>query len=259
MQLYSFSSLQKAVVLKRPSAVIKSPYVADIQLESGATVLCHTPGLGCCGLVEAGRTVYVSQSRNPAAKTAYTAQLAVDADSEGEYYVGVHPMVSQAAAHKLLPLIHPDAVWESEVRIDEHTRLDYVGTLPGDGKKIYVEVKTAMISMQCGKPRQSRRAVFPEGYKKKKGDPVSPRAIKHAELLGQLAAKPDTHSCVLLYIVPRTDCGDGMEVSTTDMWYNAAVRAAVRAGVQVRAFCISYTPDCVTFGAEAPVYLDLEC
>lgn len=39
------NNLQKTVIIKRPSKVIKSPYVADKQ-----EFLGHTPSLGCCGL-----------------------------------------------------------------------------------------------------------------------------------------------------------------------------------------------------------------
>lgn len=252
--LYSFPSLTKATVLKRPSATIKSPYVADIRFEDGTTSLCHTPGLGCCGLVESGRSVYVSRSRD-GAKTDYTTQLAICEDVDGPYYVGIHPMVSQNAAHSLLSTICSDAQWKSEVTVGD-SRFDYVGSCP-NGKTIYLEVKTAMVSLGLDKARSERRALFPVGYKKKKGDPVSPRAIKHAEGLAALAQEESTHSCILVFLVPRSDCGGGFEVNREDPAYYAAVKKAIYAGVQVRAYALDYTPAGITLHDEVPVYIDL--
>lgn len=232
------SNLIRVEVVKRPSAKIKSPYVADIKLENGDLALCHTPGLGCCGLVSAGRFIYVSKSAMASSKTDYTAQIAECSDSEGTHYVGIHPLVSQKVAATLLHKIDAAAVWKSEVKVDDHTRLDFVGSLP-DGKKIYVEVKNTMISM-CDKPRALRRAVFPEGFRKSKTDTISPRAVKHAETLAQLMGKEDTAAAYLLFIVPRNDCGEGLELNTTDPTYCKAVLGAMGAGVQVRVFGLNF-------------------
>ncbi len=238
------SELVRATVVKRPSASIKSPYVADIRCDGlNEIMLCHTPGLGCCGLVEAGRAVWVAPSRE-GSKTAWTAQVAECNDSEGAYFVGVHPMVGQSVAASYLSNISADAVWKSEVSVGDapsgdRARIDYVGTLPS-GKKIYVEVKTAMISTECDLPRAQRRAVFPEGYRKSKNEPVSPRAIKHARVLAELKGRADTERCVLLYVVPRDDCGGGLLLNPTDPQYVSAVRDAVTAGVETVGVAFRY-------------------
>jgi len=59
MILYQTLPLFKAKVIKRPSASIKSPYVADILLVDDnneplddVLYLAHSPSLGCCGLAE---------------------------------------------------------------------------------------------------------------------------------------------------------------------------------------------------------------
>jgi DNA-binding sugar fermentation-stimulating protein len=243
----------RLTVVKRPSAVIKSPYVADVITDDGRAGLCHTPGLGCCGLVEPGRIIYGTASRD-SAKTDYTAQVAECADSDGIYYVGIHPMVSQAAARGLLDTVWANAKWKSEVAVDDHTRLDYVGTC-ASGKKVYVEIKTAMVSLETSVGRRDRRAVFPEGYRKKKGEPVSPRAIKHAETLGALCAHEETEAAVLVFLVPRSDCGGGMKVNRTDPAYVRAVTDAIRKGMIVRAFALDYGLDgTVCLAEEVPFY-----
>ena len=51
--LLELPQLYKAVVVKRPSLKIKSPFVADIQFkQQDDTYLAHTPSLGCCGLAD---------------------------------------------------------------------------------------------------------------------------------------------------------------------------------------------------------------
>ena len=55
--LHELPELVCCEVEKRPSKHIKSPYVADIWID-GKEFLGHTPALGCCGLVNAGSTVY---------------------------------------------------------------------------------------------------------------------------------------------------------------------------------------------------------
>ena len=252
--LHTFPQLYKAQVINRPSKSIKSPYVADIVLEDGTAALCHTPGLGCSGLVTSGRTIYVTKSTGAKSKTAYTAQISLNTDSEGSYFVGIHPMVSQHIAGKLLDKISTEHVWKSEVKMDTHTRLDFVGTSP-EGKKLYVEVKNAMISVSS-KNRAERRAIFPEGYRKNKTDTISPRAVKHAETLAKLLELPDTEAAYLLFIVPRNDCDDGLELNLSDPIYCKAVNEAIAKGVKIRVFSLDFKENgAIEFNKELKFHL----
>jgi DNA-binding sugar fermentation-stimulating protein len=216
--------------------------VADIVLDDGTQALCHTPGLGCCGLVSPGRVIYVSKAGNANSKTAYTAQISVSNDSEGTYYVGIHPMVSQAIAYKLLDNVADGLVWKNEVYVNDHTRLDFVG-IGTDGKKTYVEVKNAMISLSFPLARSKRRAIFPEGFRKSLSEPISPRAVKHAETLAELMKLDDTAACYLVFIIPRNDCCGGLELNILDPIYCNAVTKALLAGVKVRVFGLSFNLD----------------
>jgi sugar fermentation stimulation protein A len=253
MLLDNLPTLIKVQVLHRPSKLIKSPYVADVVLEDGSQALCHTPGLSCCGLVSPGRTIYVSKAANTKAKTAYTAQISESSDSEGTYFIGIHPMISQKMASKLLDNISKEAVWKTEVKINTHTRLDFVGTTP-TGKHIYVEVKNAMISMSKD-IRSDRRAVFPEGFRKSKSDTISPRAVKHAETLTELVSLPETEAAYLVFIVPRNDCDSGLELNKLDPTYCKAVSAAISAGVKIRVFGLNFTEaGSISFNKELKFY-----
>ena len=241
-------------VLRRPSATIKSPYVADVQYDDGRVALCHSPGLGCCGLVEKGRRIYVCKHATPK-KTECVAYVAECEDTTGTFYVGIHPMISQHVAQNILDTLTTDpVVWTSEVVVNEGTRIDYVGT-KADGKKIYVEIKNAMVSREHSVCRTDRRAIFPDGYRKSKTDTISPRAVKHAHMLRELLARDTTDSCYLIYTVPRADCRGGLTLNTTDPTYVSAVREAVCAGVCVRAYSFAYTLDgAVRLDRELPIY-----
>jgi len=251
--LFTLPPLIKATVVARPSKSIKSPYVADIRLEDGSEALCHSPGLGCSGLVSTGRNIYVSKNGSDT-KTKYTVQMSENDDSEGSYYVGTHPMISQKVAALLLDKVCTGVTWKSEVAISEHTRLDYVG-VDATGKKTYVEVKNAMISFDNRK-RALRRAVFPDGYRKSLTDTVSPRAVKHAETLAELMNAPDTAACYLVFIVPRSDCGGGLELNASDPIYCNAVSKALLAGVKVRVFGLDFQENgCISFAKKLPLFI----
>jgi DNA-binding sugar fermentation-stimulating protein len=85
---------------------------------------------------------------------------------------------------------------------------------------------------------------------------ISPRAVKHAETLAALITKEDTEACILLFMIPRADCGAGMDINVRDETYYEAVSAAAAAGVQVRAFALDYALDStVSLSKEVPVYL----
>jgi DNA-binding sugar fermentation-stimulating protein len=241
----------RATVLCRPARTNKSPYVCEIVVDgTDAPALCHSPGLGCSGLVAAGRSVWVIPNLSLTTKTHYTAQVAECTDTEGTYRVGIHPLASQRQARPFLDKLGlgPGIEWKAEAFVDDHTRLDYLGT-QADGRKIYVEVKNAMISHEADtEPRATRKAIFPEGFRKKKTDPVSPRAVKHANTLAALAAKPDTAAAILLFVLPRDDCGGGLIINPTDKVYSEAIMGALKAGVQIRVFSLAS-------GLELPLFV----
>jgi DNA-binding sugar fermentation-stimulating protein len=96
--------------------------------------------------------------------------------------------------------------------------------------------------------RANRCSVFPEGFRKKKTDPFSPRAVKHAETLAELLKLPDTEAAYLVYLVSRDDCCQGLNINPSDPVYCAAIRDAMAAGVKVCVFGVKYGLDgCIEF------------
>lgn len=239
-------------IKKRPSSIIKSPYVADCILFDHDTIdedneeadkhkpnyLLYTPGLGCGGLVVASNYVYGVKS-STSSKTQYTAMMTYCEDSEGIYYVGVHPMISQKACLVYLQTTYKDYVWNSEVTLTKETRIDFVGTQNETGKKFYVEVKNAMVSYESDRERKDRRALFPEASKRTL-KPVSERALKHANTLKDLLKEETTEKCMLLYTVPRSDCKAGVVINPNDVTYAKAVKDAESAGVCLNAIGMKF-------------------
>jgi DNA-binding sugar fermentation-stimulating protein len=215
MLLYSLPHLMGATVLRRPSARIRSPYVADIQFDDGTTGLCHTPGLNCSGHLVPGKRIYVSENMDEDIKTKWVVQL-----SEGR--VGIHPIVAKLATYSLLERLHPDAHWVYDAPVNV-SRVDYIGYLP-DGKKIYVEIKTVMTL-----PKD--HIVVPECKTAK--DRIETNVLKG------LVEKPDTHSCHFLFIVPHSDC----DSIVLEKDYMAKMRLAQDKGLHLHAFVLDYTAE----------------
>jgi DNA-binding sugar fermentation-stimulating protein len=77
----------------------------------------------------------------------------------------------------------------------------------------------------------SKVAYFPDGYRKKSTDTVSPRALKHIREL-TLIKKESKTRCIMCYVIQRTDA-DRFTVSVIDPEYKEAVRLAIESGVEV--------------------------
>ena len=55
--------------------------------------------------------------------------------------------------------------------------------------------------------------------------------------------KEDTEAAYLVFIVPRNDCGGGLELNKLDPIYCKAVSKAIEAGVNVRVFSLGFQKD----------------
>ena len=220
-------------IIKRPSSIIKSPYVADCVIleddrkkpfiedncedEIKEKYLLHTPGLGCGGLVIPDKYTYAIKKSSSSSKTHFTAIMSYNEDSDGIYYVGIHKI---------------------------------------NGKKFYVEVKNAMVSYEEKKPRYVRRAIFPEASKRTL-IPISERALKHANTLKELINNEDTFQTMLLYTVPRIDCQGGVLINPNDISYSKAVFEAKESGVILQGISFKFDlTGVVKFIKELNVYLE---
>ena len=85
----------------------------------------------------------------------------------------------------------------------------------------------------------SKIAYFPDGYRKKSTDTVSPRALKHIREL-TLIKKESITRCIMCYVIQRTDV-DRFQPSIIDPEYRQAVKEAVEAGVEIITLVVRWT------------------
>lgn len=96
--------------MKRPSASIRSPYVADVSISRGkkstsSTILAHAPALDVGGMCVAGSEVYLSE-RSGEGKTSHSIELVRGAplDDGKTVLVGAHPRLGESIAEEILQL-----------------------------------------------------------------------------------------------------------------------------------------------------------
>jgi DNA-binding sugar fermentation-stimulating protein len=85
----------------------------------------------------------------------------------------------------------------------------------------------------------SKVAYFPDGYRKKVIDTVSPRALKHIKEL-TLIKKESKTRCIMCYVIQRTDV-NRFQPSIIDPEYREAFKEAVNAGVEIITLVIQWT------------------
>ena len=209
--MLQIDNLIEGQVIKRPSKYIKTPYVADIiPYNDEKSILGHTASLGCCGLADVGATILMS----PVPKTKkrnddklhceYRVYLSVIKERNEEIIIGIHPKLAEELAesalkNNLLNILQDVKRYSREtvirVKGKVDSRFDFSG-IDCNGVPFIMEVKNVPLADyeditakdrkgKCYDDRcaDSKVAYFPDGYRKKVTDTVSPRALKHIKEL----------------------------------------------------------------------------
>ena len=241
--------LVEGTIVKRPSAKCKTPYVADVVLkETNESILGHTPALGCCGLSDKEATVLLSKIPKKSGSKEQVCSHRVELGTviqplTGEQiYIGLNPKLAEEIVEKCLQInAFDEGVLQAPRFKREQTilnsRFDFVGY---DSKEtpFVLEVKTVPLTTQH---KHERFSYFPDGYRKKKGDPVSPRALKHLNDLIEIAQKSETRA-IMCYVLQRSDT-EGFIPSDSDPIYKAKLCEAYRKGVEIFIVNVSYSRD----------------
>lgn len=198
-------------VVRRPSASVRTPYVADVALASSDQVLAHTPALDCAGLIVPGGRVHMTKNPPPKpgaqpTKTTHSVQLAEEPREDGTHaLVGAHPSLAEGFAEAALQrrLVPELGAYNRILRQQAlgSSRVDFVLEMEGGGVTL-VEVKNVVCAdyPEGGVPEgrskvgvytspaspYTRTALFPHGAQKKAIGVVSDRAIKHIHELTTL-------------------------------------------------------------------------
>lgn len=261
--------MKRAKVVMRPSIHIKSPYVADIDID-GQQSLAHTASLGCNGHIDAGAIVYVfdTMSQNKCRYRVCMAELldvSEKKDLKNAVLVGTHPKYAEDMAEQMLLRNDIDILRNVRSYIREFTiclpaysldsRFDFSG-IDENGTPFLMEIKTVPLADYEDIPAKERKkkveanayadidyrekiAYFPDGYRKKKSDPVSPRALKHVRELHRIRNMSTTR-CILCFVIQRDDVV-AFTPSVVDPEYREAVAQAIDGGVEVIAIAVKWT------------------
>ena len=264
--LLKINNLVEGEIIKRPSKYIKSPYVADIKIcSSDNLILGHTASLGCCGLADVGAHVLmspVSKKNNNTNKICceYRVYLSVIREKGSEIIVGIYPKLAEelteiAIKNNLLSKLQNIKTYKKETTIFVpnlvDSRFDFSG-IDENGIPFILEVKNVPLAdyedlaakdrkKMCFDNRNinSKVSYFPDGYRKKTTDTISPRALKHINELALIKRMSKTR-CIMCYIIQRTDV-DRFQPSIIDPEYKKAFIDAVNSGVEIITMVVQWT------------------
>jgi DNA-binding sugar fermentation-stimulating protein len=265
--LLKIDKLIEGEIMKRPSKYIKTPYVADISIDKDSKpVLGHTASLGCCGLADVGAHVLMS----PVPKTKkndpdklhceYRVYLSIIKEKDAETIVGIYPKLAEeltesALKMNLLGKLQNVQSYKRETKIYVpglvDSRFDFSG-IDQNGNPFIMEIKNVPLAdyedvtskdrkKMCFDDRNinSKVAYFPDGYRKKSTDTVSPRALKHISELTLIKRQSKTR-CIMCYVIQRTDV-DRFHPSIIDPEYRTAFKEAMNSGVEIITMVIQWT------------------
>ena len=256
MQLSSFVH---GIIVKRPSAVCKTPYVADICLDTTSDtlpLLGHCPALGCCGLSDKDARVILTPLVGGNTKCQYRVELAVVEERGRIQYVGINPKLAEQLMYRMLetntcPFLPIQSFGREKTFLN--SRFDFAGT-DLSGRSFVMEIKNVPLADYVDVPKKERKkyqtdhmeydqkiAYFPDGYRKNSTAVVSPRALKHIEELETIARTTEIRA-ILCFMVQRTDAAV-FQPSNIDLTYKAAVQRAWEKGVELYAVQIRWTPE----------------
>lgn len=261
--LYQLNNLFQGTVIKRPSAIIKTPYVADVLLPNKNQVIAHSLSLGCCGLADTTAKVLLedlistqinkTNKKTEKPKCSHRIHLSIYQEQQHEIIIGINPKLAETLVEKALEqnLIHRlqniksykrEVTMRISGKVD--SRFDFTG-VDQNGIPFIMEIKNVPLADYedvCSKDRKlldftgrdfsSKVAYFPDGYRKKSTDPISPRALKHVQELTWIKREDPRIRCILCFVIQRNDV-NRFSPSVIDPIYREAIRVAMDAGVEI--------------------------
>jgi DNA-binding sugar fermentation-stimulating protein len=248
--LFTLPQLYRSKVIKRPSATCKSPYVADVQLIiDGVEIftMAHAPALGCDGLCDKGATVLISklEKKSKTSVCEYRIELA---ETKEKIIVGVNPKLAEKIVEEGIMKSEITKSYKREKTI-LNSRFDFVGC-GSDDRNFVLEVKTVPLLVE------PKVAFFPHGYRKKKGDAVSPRALKHLDDLIQISKESDARA-MMCYVIQRGDANSFVP-SETDPIYKAKFYEAREEGVIMKNLYVEWNDKGECFMRDYRDYLEVK-
>jgi DNA-binding sugar fermentation-stimulating protein len=221
--------------------------------------MAHTACLGCCGLVDAGKEIVMKKVNSTKNVCKYRVSFAKVQERDTEHIVGVDPklaedMVEVALQKNYISILKDVKEYQREKRF-LNSRFDYCG-VDANNLPFIMEVKNVPLAdyVDClAKEKKgldfserdmfSKIAYFPDGYRKKQTDVVSPRALKHITELTEIALDSEKSvRTIMCYVVQRRDAMC-FQASNVDPIYKEAFNKAHKSGVEIIVLQIGWNAD----------------
>ncbi|AMO58633.1 DNA/RNA nuclease SfsA [Endozoicomonas montiporae] len=225
-------------------------FMADIELANGEQITLHCPNTGSMkNCLYPGHRVWYSDSHNPKRKYPCTweqAEIPVAFNGRermtlaGLNTVRANPLVEELLqAGKVASLAHYGNI-RREVKYGvENSRIDFL--LTGEAlPDCYLEVKSVTLAMGDG------LGLFP--------DAVTSRGTKHLRELMEICESGGR--AVLFFCVQHTGIDRVSPADEIDPKYGAALREAIKAGVEVVAWGAELSPEGIELKRELPVLVE---
>lgn len=257
MKILSLGELVYGEVLKRPSANCKTPYVADVLLQNGDTVMAHTASLGCCGLADKSATVLMTKVNNSKNVCTHKVMLSVRKEKENTEYIGIDPSLAEKIVESCLKnncLRSLQNLQKIKGQVTTlNSRFDFNG-IDENGTEFFLEVKSVPLADYVDCTDKERKKIdtssydyndkisyFPVGYRKNKSTTVSERALKHIQELTKIKQTTNKRA-IMCYVIQRTDVSS-FQPSLIDPIYREAVIEGFRNDVEIIPLVCQWTPE----------------
>lgn len=223
-----YGSVVKGRFLSRPNR-----FIANVEIE-GRTEVCHVKNTGRCKeLLVPGAVVYLEKSDNPCRKTGFD----LIAVKKGKLLINMDSGApNKAAAEYLRKLFGEKAVIKPEKRYGQ-SRIDFYAEVGRD--KWLIEVKGVTLEKEG-------RAMFP--------DAPTERGVKHLNEL--MSAVKEGYKCLALFVIQMKGVYEFMPNDITHPEFGKTLRAAYKAGVEIKAVDCFVTADGMVIDREVILNLN---
>ncbi|MEE3716123.1 DNA/RNA nuclease SfsA [Tumidithrix elongata RA019] len=225
-------------------------FFADIELDSGETIVAHCANTGpMTGVCEIGAQVAVFYNPSPKRKLAYSWEMIhIDGVWAGINTSLPNKAIGYMLENHLLPELEPYDTIQPEVAYgEEKSRIDYLldrkpllnTQADSQKQRTYVEIKN---TTWCDR----NIALFP--------DTVTTRGQKHLREL--MSVVNGDSLAAIIYFINRGDCDQFKSGDRADPEYGKLLREAIACGVKVLPCRFHVTPQTITYLGLAELVLD---